>query len=512
MIRPEELQSFSDSSSVKPDVGNRLDGWLNELSLGNGQYDQFLPVSVICHGRDCHSLRHWRLSAQLRLTVWSSDDDKDAGRVKRHVGKKSAIPKKSSSSSSSSNKSNVTAKKRFAPQPKDILLGQHHGKKSGKPGDCSQKSKKCCPHSLKINFRQLPGFDWILEPSEIDIFMCKGDCHYAQFTAHGHHQHNPATNHALFQGYLHTINKRLVPKLCCTPSKLEAIQVVHYDQDNPAQLTTTKWEGAIVKECACAWIFSFLFPSLSWQFKSQFKFFYKKKKKYFKWLIVTIPKIRYLFCICIQKSLSGCVASPERVLYISCRREIPAKMHQLFFFSRWNKLKRLVVFLLFIVNLLITNLFQPMFFSLNAVQSDVHFKAENEALRRRGFVYKPMLLLFFCTQIFFYISLCSSHHKVFDTLPMIWCDVVPISLSLSFPPFEFESNGKELDHPVYISPNEMSSPLIYWFVNTDLSLLSTFFKYRNNCRFFTWIFLQIFWIALRVQYIYLLYIRMYVRE
>ena len=252
VIRPEELQSFSDSSSVKPDVGNRLDGWLNELSLGNGQYDQFLPVSVICHGRDCHYLRHWRLSAQLRLTVWSSDDDKDAGRVKRHVGKKSAIPKKSSSSSSSSNKSNVTAKKRFAPQPKDILLGQHHGKKSGKPGDCSQKSKKCCPHSLKINFRQLPGFDWILEPSEIDIFMCKGDCHYAQFTAHGHHQHNPATNHALFQGYLHTINKRLVPKLCCTPSKLEAIQVVHYDQDNPAQLTTTKWEGAIVKECACA--------------------------------------------------------------------------------------------------------------------------------------------------------------------------------------------------------------------------------------------------------------------
>ena len=94
-----------------------------------------------------------------------------------------------------------------------------------------------------------------------------------------------------------------------------------------------------------------------------------------------------------------------------------------------------------------------------------------------------------------------------------WSDVMSSpSLSLSFPPFEFESNGKELDHPVYISPNEMSSPLIYWFVNTDLSLLSTFFKYRNNCRFFTWIFLQIFWIALRVQYIYLLYIRMYVRE
>ncbi|KAI9557505.1 hypothetical protein GHT06_017333 [Daphnia sinensis] len=256
VIRPEDLDNSSYNDSIKPDLKDGgqllLDDWLNGLN------DHVLTVSVACHGRDCHWLRRWRLSAQLRLAVSS----RASNRVKRHVGKKNTNNIKSGNNSKNNNTSN---KKRLAQQPKDILLGQYSaGKNKGVRGsggkssgsDCSsssKKNKKCCPHSLKINFRQLPGFDWILEPSEIDIFMCKGDCHYAQFTSqHQHAVTNPASNHALFQGYLHTINKRLVPKLCCTPSKLDSVQVVHYDQDNPDQLTTTKWEGAIVKECACA--------------------------------------------------------------------------------------------------------------------------------------------------------------------------------------------------------------------------------------------------------------------
>lgn len=192
-------------------------------------------VRVRCIGEDCPLLRQWRLSGQLRLK--SSPKDESGSRIKRHV--------KSNKHHHRRNKSGT------APQPKDILvapLKKSSGGNRNKHHECHTKKngKKCCPHSLKINFRQLPGFDWILEPSEIDIFMCKGDCHYAQFS------HNPANNHALFQGYLHTVNRRLVPKLCCTPSKLESVQVVHYDQDDPSKLTTTKWEGAIVKECACA--------------------------------------------------------------------------------------------------------------------------------------------------------------------------------------------------------------------------------------------------------------------
>ena len=261
VIRPDAMGTSVDSSfSVKPDLGPLLDRWLNALGSRNGSDGHVLAVRVVCQGRNCLSLRHLRLSAQLRLLVRDPEQEEEEeegveSRVKRHANKKKTLAAKSVNNNSNNNNS----KKRTAPQPKDILLA-HPSKKGAahKSGgsDCTgnKRGKKCCPHSLKINFRQLPGFDWILEPSEIDIFMCKGDCHYAQFTAHGHHQHssNPANNHALFQGYLHTINKRLVPKLCCTPSKLDSVQVVHYDQDNPAQLTTTKWEGAIVRECACA--------------------------------------------------------------------------------------------------------------------------------------------------------------------------------------------------------------------------------------------------------------------
>ena len=176
----------------------------------------------------------------------------------------------------------TTTTRRPQPQPKEIFQQQlikdkksssSSSSSSSMPSSCSSKGsgngKRCCPHSLKINLRQLPGFDWILEPAEIDIYMCKGDCHYAQLVGQQQQQQLQqqqqqsttsgkssvgavSSNHALFQGYLHTVDKRRVPKLCCTASKLSSVQIVHYDQDDPSKLTTTRWEGAIVKECACA--------------------------------------------------------------------------------------------------------------------------------------------------------------------------------------------------------------------------------------------------------------------
>ena len=148
----------------------------------------------------------------------------------------------------------MTTRRPQAAQPKEIFHQQlTKDKKSSSslmPSSCSSKGagsgKRCCPHSLKINLRQLPGFDWILEPAEIDIYMCKGDCHYAQLVGQQQQQlqqqstaksspSSVSSNHALFQGYLHTVDKRRVPKLCCTASKLSSVQIVHYDQDDPSK-------------------------------------------------------------------------------------------------------------------------------------------------------------------------------------------------------------------------------------------------------------------------------------
>jgi hypothetical protein len=232
-------------------------------------------VRVKCRGRDCIFLRRWRLGAQLRLIEQEPDLTRRLLRNKRHSSSSGGGSKRNHKKTTPSSTSTTTTRRPQQPQPKEIFQQQLNKKNKGDKSSafasapsCSSKSgggggkgggKRCCPHSLKINLRQLPGFDWILEPAEIDIYMCKGDCHYAQLVGQQQQQQlstassaSVSSNHALFQGYLHTVDKRRVPKLCCTASKLSSIQIVHYDQDDPSKLTTTRWEGAIVKECACA--------------------------------------------------------------------------------------------------------------------------------------------------------------------------------------------------------------------------------------------------------------------
>lgn len=238
VIHPEDFERETNNDgelSVRLNPSS-LSSYLDRLQQADSSSAVY-SLRFRCVGKDCPLLDQWRLSGQIRLVSINPH------RTRRHAaGKRPHHPARPTKS---------------GPQPKDILVGSDKkssgggsraecGKKGQQQGGKGGGGKRCCPHSLKINFRQLPGFDWILEPSEIDIFMCKGDCHYSQVS------HNPASNHALFQGYLHTVNKRLVPKLCCTPSKLESVQIVHYDQEDPGKLTTTKWDGAIVKECACA--------------------------------------------------------------------------------------------------------------------------------------------------------------------------------------------------------------------------------------------------------------------
>lgn len=241
-------------SSVHPLEGDKvnsdtLDKWIDDVNHDSASADA-LKVTVTCRGVSCHQKA--ALKGRIRLIVAGS------GRTKREAPKKAG--KKKTSATSGHNGTN--GKSRHHPShPKDILLGSEHQKaKSTKSGGCStttngKKSKKCCPHSLVLNFRKVPGFEWILEPSEIDIFMCMGDCHYSKLkddSGDHHAVNNALSNHAVFQAYLHKFNKKRVPKLCCTPSKLDSVQIVHYDPDDPSKLTTTRWTDAIVRECACA--------------------------------------------------------------------------------------------------------------------------------------------------------------------------------------------------------------------------------------------------------------------
>ncbi|XP_052903286.1 uncharacterized protein LOC128310636 [Anopheles moucheti] len=125
---------------------------------------------------------------------------------------------------------------RYRPQMRDYLSPP-------KTTACTAGNKRCCRHPLLVDFRDIEGFDFIIQPKIFDAGFCRGRCPT---------KFNPATHHALLQSLLHEHIKYDVPKPCCAPSSLDHIDVLHADPKNPQRLKVSTWHNMRVLECACS--------------------------------------------------------------------------------------------------------------------------------------------------------------------------------------------------------------------------------------------------------------------
>ncbi|XP_058830400.1 uncharacterized protein LOC131689369 [Topomyia yanbarensis] len=112
-----------------------------------------------------------------------------------------------------------------------------------KSTSCTPNNKRCCRHPLLVDFRDIEGFDFIIQPKIFDAGFCRGRCPL---------KFNPASHHALLQSLLHEHVKYDVPKPCCAPSRLDHIDVLHADPKNPQRLKVSTWSNMRVTECACS--------------------------------------------------------------------------------------------------------------------------------------------------------------------------------------------------------------------------------------------------------------------
>ena len=192
-------QKWLEQQSLTFDLSNLVD-W--------SERNNSLQFRMICAGRACGILSGHHLSSRLRMDLLENG---------------------------------LTRTKRSR-QLKDILK-VHDKKRADKGSDCTKEQKKCCRKSLKVRFRDLDAFAWIVEPRVADLYMCKGQCKYP---------HHMANNHALLQGFMHHRDKTKAPKLCCTPSKLEGLKVLYVRDDDPTKLAVAEWDNAVVTECACS--------------------------------------------------------------------------------------------------------------------------------------------------------------------------------------------------------------------------------------------------------------------
>ncbi|XP_077117080.1 bone morphogenetic protein 7-like [Ranitomeya variabilis] len=101
----------------------------------------------------------------------------------------------------------------------------------------------CQKHELYVSFRDLGWQDWIIAPEGYAAFYCDGECAFPL------NSYMNATNHAIVQTLVHFIYPEIVPKPCCTPTELQGIPVLYFDDNSNVLLK--KYRNMVVKACGC---------------------------------------------------------------------------------------------------------------------------------------------------------------------------------------------------------------------------------------------------------------------
>ncbi|KAM4748987.1 bone morphogenetic protein 7-like [Rhinophrynus dorsalis] len=121
--------------------------------------------------------------------------------------------------------------------PANITEGIVSSKRSG------YLKQACKKHELYVSFRDLGWQDWIIAPEGYAAYYCDGECAFPL------NSYMNATNHAIVQTLVHFINPETVPKPCCTPTELNGISVLYFDDSSNVILK--KYRNMVVQACGC---------------------------------------------------------------------------------------------------------------------------------------------------------------------------------------------------------------------------------------------------------------------
>jgi bone morphogenetic protein 2/4 len=106
------------------------------------------------------------------------------------------------------------------------------------------KKKKICQRlPLYVDFRDVGFSDWIHAPQGYDAYYCHGECTFPLAN------HMNASNHAVMQTLMNSINPLAVPKACCIPTKLRPETLLYVDDDQKLVMKT--YPDMVVDECGC---------------------------------------------------------------------------------------------------------------------------------------------------------------------------------------------------------------------------------------------------------------------
>lgn len=105
------------------------------------------------------------------------------------------------------------------------------------------KREYCRRHPLYVDFADVGWNDWIVAPPGYQAYYCKGECPYPLS------DNLNATNHAIVQTLINSINPLQVPKACCVPTEFSSISMLYMDEND--KVTLKNYQNMVVEACGC---------------------------------------------------------------------------------------------------------------------------------------------------------------------------------------------------------------------------------------------------------------------
>lgn len=105
------------------------------------------------------------------------------------------------------------------------------------------KKKICQRYPLYVDFKDVGFDDWIQLPPGYHAYYCHGSCPFPMS------DHMNASNHAVVQTIMNSVNPKAVPRSCCVPTKLSNQQLLYLDDDNNPVFKS--YPDMIIDECGC---------------------------------------------------------------------------------------------------------------------------------------------------------------------------------------------------------------------------------------------------------------------
>lgn len=112
-----------------------------------------------------------------------------------------------------------------------------------KAGRRKNRREYCRRHPLYVDFADVGWNDWIVAPPGYQAYYCKGECPYPLS------DNLNATNHAIVQTLINSINPSSVPKACCVPTEFSSISMLYVDEND--KVTLKNYQNMVVEACGC---------------------------------------------------------------------------------------------------------------------------------------------------------------------------------------------------------------------------------------------------------------------